>query len=358
MPSDLRIFLVRHGESEANLDKSLHQRVADSKIPLSTRGWKHADAAGKAIANWYSQGDRLRGAIRIWQSPYQRARETASQVARVVTALPTSGHPIDQRESIHLREQEYGLFDGVPDDELPVQFPKEHALYDKLERFEGKVFARMPMGESRIDVCQRVHQFFGTLHRDAERHGIRDVVLVTHGVTMRAFAMMWLGLPYEWLEKEPNPRNCSVLLIENRQMTWVFEGFESARGTAQEAREAGLISPISSVDCDSDEGVSFDPNDRFGVPAEIITEEYADHAALGIIRDGCYVPTRAEVASLPSKQLIRLLQGWFWESPSSLIPSGSQERVVIDILEKRPDAGDFKTFINDWKRSNQPRQDA
>jgi len=118
-----------------------------------------------------------------------------------------------------------------------------------------------------------------------------------------------------------------------------------------------LISPTFSVDCGSDEGVSFDPNDRFGVPAEIIAQEYADHAALGVVRDGCYVPTRSEVASLPSKQLIRLLQGWFWESPSSLIPSDMQERAVIGILEKRPDAEDFKAFINDWKRSNQPRED-
>lgn len=33
-----RIFLVRHGESEGNVDKSVHEKMADHAIPLSENG--------------------------------------------------------------------------------------------------------------------------------------------------------------------------------------------------------------------------------------------------------------------------------------------------------------------------------
>jgi len=40
--------------------------------------------------------------------------------------------------------------------------------------------------------------------------GVRDIVVVCHGVTMRAFVMQWLHLPYEWFESQPNPGNCDI----------------------------------------------------------------------------------------------------------------------------------------------------
>jgi len=41
--------------------------------------------------------------------------------------------------------------------------------YKKCEDVEGKFWARMPLGESRFDVALRVHQFFGTLHRELDK---------------------------------------------------------------------------------------------------------------------------------------------------------------------------------------------
>ena len=58
----------------------------------------------------------------------------------------------------------------------------------------GRFYAKVPLGESRMDVCLRVKQFFGTIQRDATRHGITDLIIVSHGVTIRAFLMMWLHL--------------------------------------------------------------------------------------------------------------------------------------------------------------------
>jgi len=84
----------------------------------------------------------------------------------------------------------------------------------------------MPLGESRFDVATRVHQAFGTFQRDRSFHDIRDVVVVCHGVTLRAFVMMWCHLSPEWFEAEPNPPNCAVRVIEGGvDRGYLFEGF-------------------------------------------------------------------------------------------------------------------------------------
>ena len=65
----------------------------------------------------------------------------------------------------------------------------------------------MPLGESKLDVCSRVQQAFGSFLRTAdatEKDGLNsDMIVITHGVTSRAIVMMWLGLPPEWFETEP-----------------------------------------------------------------------------------------------------------------------------------------------------------
>lgn len=78
------------------------------------------------------------------------------------------------------------------------------------------------------------------------------------------------------------------------------------------------------------------PNDRFGVPDQLIIDFIKAHR--GIIRDGCYVPTRHEVATLKAWPLTWMLLGWWWESPSELIPTDEQVAASVEILRQRPDA--------------------
>jgi 2,3-bisphosphoglycerate-dependent phosphoglycerate mutase len=218
----VRILLVRHGESLGNVDPSIHATTADHAVPLSDRGIEQAHAAGKAIAEFYAKelGDE-RPHVRLWVSPYQRTRQTADAIAAGAAPYVT-----DRVEHILLCEQQFGLFDGVPEKELPVRFPAEFGYFDMQCRFGGKFWARMPQGESRFDVAKRIHQAFGTFHRDALEHGIRDIVVICHGVTLRAFVMMWCHLSPEWFEAEPNPDNCAIRLVEGgTDWGYVFPGF-------------------------------------------------------------------------------------------------------------------------------------
>lgn len=77
-------------------------------------------------------------------------------------------------------------------------------------------------------------------------------------------------------------------------------------------------------------------DDRFGVPEALIIEVIRTHQ--GLIRAGCYVPTRHEVATGSPERVHGWLLDWFWESPSELIPSDEQVAAAIEILKQRPDA--------------------
>ena len=203
------IYLVRHGQSRGNVDQAVYGYTADHAIALSELGERQATAAGAALCKLIDipAGEPLR----IWTSPYQRTRKTAELLAAELR--PKFPH-LDLCEHINLCEQQFGLFDGVPEEEFPQRFPAEYAHYELAVRHGGKFWARMPLGESRFDVAIRVHEAFGTFHRDAERNGVRNIIIICHGVTLRAFVMMWRHLQYEWLDRQPNPSNCDIYHID------------------------------------------------------------------------------------------------------------------------------------------------
>ena len=260
----MRIFLVRHGQSRSNVDWSENRRVPDHAIELSEEGHRQARACGAFLAEYFSEHLLARHTagstlplIRLWHSPHTRTRQTADGVVETcrlpsqVTLVPSPGRGgetrtahipsqtrdggascfVDRKEHLLLAEQQFGIFDGLDDTERAERYPDFHAYYEKCKKFEGKLWPKMPLGESRFDVCQRVHQAFGTFKRDEDMHGIENIVVVGHGTTNRAFVMMWLHLPYEWMHDEPNPNNASVRLIESGQdRGYIFPGFEDPRG--------------------------------------------------------------------------------------------------------------------------------
>jgi 2,3-bisphosphoglycerate-dependent phosphoglycerate mutase len=249
----IRIYLIRHAESVANLDQRLNELLPDHGISLSPEGRRQAEETGGILRSILLESPSVREAreagrpmppIRMWRSPYLRARETSEGLLTGLGGFARDGGLIlDICEKSQLREQEYGLFDGIPDDDLPKAFPREYALYKKAKDHGGRFWAPMPMGESPCDVAERVHAMFGTFHRDAERHDIHDIIVVSHGVTIRAFVYAWIGYDWEWYETQKNPGNCSIRLLENGEdRGLLFAGWAGRRShAAQEEREAGEI---------------------------------------------------------------------------------------------------------------------
>lgn len=223
-----RIFLVRHGESEFNVNPELGKTKADHSVELTTKGRQQAEVAGGFLSNWLDVNisQQHKGSFRLWTSPYYRTRQTADQIQ-----AQCGPWILDKREHVLLCEQQFGLFDGIPMHELSKVYPAEQAYYQKCQDHEGRFWARLPLGESRFDVATRIHQAFGTFHRDDDRHGIDHIIVICHGVTLRAFMMMWLHLTPEWFDAEPNPPNCAIRLIEgNEDRGYLFEGFKNCYG--------------------------------------------------------------------------------------------------------------------------------
>jgi len=207
-----RIFLVRHGRSTANDDIDVYRHTADHAVPLSEEGHEQAFRAGQFLDTYFGRIFEDPNMVRLWTSPYKRTRGTADGIEANCKRWIK-----DRKEHINLCEQRFGLFDGIPDEELPIRFPEEHKHYKLCEEHQGRFWAPMPLGESRFDVAVRIHESFGTFHRDCDRHDIRNIIIVGHGVTNRAFVMQWLHLTPEWFDAERNPKNCSIRLIQNNE---------------------------------------------------------------------------------------------------------------------------------------------
>eukprot|EP01114_Cavostelium_apophysatum_P020382 TRINITY_DN6812_c0_g1_i1.p1 TRINITY_DN6812_c0_g1~~TRINITY_DN6812_c0_g1_i1.p1 ORF type:complete len:258 (+),score=15.10 TRINITY_DN6812_c0_g1_i1:68-841(+) len=221
--SPINLLLVRHAESIGNCDKSLMKHMADHVIPLSDEGHNQAQLAGKVIREYLEKNTSPTTHRRMWVSPYRRTRETADHICNIAGEWIT-----DCKEHILIGEQQFGLFEGRDGEEISALYPQEYGHFSKCIEGEGRFWARPPLGESRFDVAKRIHQAFGTFHRDAQMHGIHDLIVVSHGVALRALAMMWLHHPVEWFEKEPNPQFCSVRLLEgNTDKGYIFNGFKA-----------------------------------------------------------------------------------------------------------------------------------
>jgi broad specificity phosphatase PhoE len=215
-------MLVRHAQSLANVDMKYYTTHSDYSVPLSEKGTHQAAESGRQIASYYRRKFKLGHdapppsdwLCRIWTSPYVRARQTSKLMME-----NSDGWITDIQENVLLVEQNFGLFEGVDwySGELDDKYPDELHHYQKAAAFGGRFWAKIPLGESRFDVCMRVSQSFGTIHRDVSRCNIRNFVIVSHGTTLRAFMMMWLRLLPEWFEEEPNPSNASIRVIDDYQ---------------------------------------------------------------------------------------------------------------------------------------------
>jgi broad specificity phosphatase PhoE len=199
-----RIFLVRHGESEGNLDRQAYALKQDFKLLLTEDGKKQADAAGIQIKQMI--GDE---SVLFYVSPLWRTRNTFEYIARQF--LPEK---FSWKEDPRLREQEWGHFRDL---KANVQIDNERNLF-------GTFYYRIKDGESCADVYDRVSDFLHSLYRDFEKpHFPENVVIVTHGMTLRLFLMRWYHWTIEEFESLRNPRNCEIVVMERHDTTSKFK---------------------------------------------------------------------------------------------------------------------------------------
>jgi 2,3-bisphosphoglycerate-dependent phosphoglycerate mutase len=199
------VLLVRHARSTANDDPRIYRTTPDHAIPLSRPvDDPAAQVAGRALRAL----DLDPGQLCSWCSTYLHCKQTEQLVLE--EAYGPRALDVRHRSSFLLREQEFGDWDSLSEEEIQEKDPARWARRKLLDDNLGKFYFRYPFGESRADVTQRLAIFIGKIHRSRHPHHI----VFLHGVTQRAFRMSWLDLGVDWFEEEPNPPNASILLIK------------------------------------------------------------------------------------------------------------------------------------------------
>ena len=193
-----RIILIRHGESDGNVDKQHYEEVPDYSLNLTTRGIEQAQQAGRKIKEII--GDEK---LSVYLSPFFRTRQTFAEIRKSVDE-----NIVRAIEDPRIREQEWGHLRPLDENE---EIKKERNEYSTF-------YFRIPDGESGADVYDRVTTFMETLHRDFRKnHFPENTLIVTHGMTLRLFLMKWFHWTVEEFENVRNPKNCQIVIMEKQE---------------------------------------------------------------------------------------------------------------------------------------------
>lgn len=193
-----RIILIRHGESEANIDVTLYKRVPDSQISLTEKGKEQAREASKKLKEIIKNGS-----IKFYVSPYLRSRQTYDNLMLNFKENRTS-FVYDPR----LREQEFGNFHHI-----------EEETFEEMRKV-GKFYYRFTNGENGADVYDRASLFLDSLFReikDIDYKKYDNIVIVCHGLFMRLFMMNFLKYTIEQFDLLATPHNCEFWIIEKNE---------------------------------------------------------------------------------------------------------------------------------------------
>ena len=194
-----RIILVRHGESEANVDPTVYARVPDWQIALTEQGVAQAREAGRRIAGLI--GD---GTFGVFSSPYVRTEQTTNAMLEGIGRAPVFDY-----QDPELREQEYGNMPLTDESEANRAFRK---------RF-GYFFYRFPEGESCADVYDRMALFLDSLYRRFDRPSCpENIIIVSHGTAIKCFLARWYHWSIERFESIGQLPNCHVSLMSNNDL--------------------------------------------------------------------------------------------------------------------------------------------
>jgi probable phosphoglycerate mutase len=181
----MRIYLIRHGETELNAARILQP----PETPLSERGLGQAERLAARLAGV--------GLVRILVSDLRRAEMTAEAIGR------RSGAPIARDPE--LAERNFGALRGRPYAELgldpfaPGYTPPEGESWEVFHARVDRVFRR-------IDAAARAAR--------------GPIAVVTHGLVCHSLVSRRVGLPPGLSLAGRGWRNTSLTLLESRGIGW------------------------------------------------------------------------------------------------------------------------------------------
>ncbi len=182
----LKLYIVRHGETEYNVQKRMQGSI-DS--PLTERGRAHAVDLRDHLKEVHFD--------RIYSSPSERACRTAE----IIRGKKTT--PIEVEAEF--REMNLVHWEGKSKEELTALYPEEYDRFwnePQLHQLEG--------GHTFYEVQERV---IAMLQKLIHENKSGNILIVTHSVVILTISVFFRQLPIEKLWEPPYIHDTSVTLL-------------------------------------------------------------------------------------------------------------------------------------------------
>ena len=189
------LYLVRHGETQANLEQRWYGGMDTDRTP---RGEQQV----AATAAYFGGAARTQPVDVFYVSPMPRAQSTAAAIAGVIGMTPVVEDG--------LREFSIGDWEGrtyrdlIDNDDLWGHWGRDPHFAP-------------PNGESPVSFGRRIVHTFRSL---VARHPGQTILTVSHGAVIASLLDSWLGGGKgNWMRWDPH--NCAVTLLAQNHDGWI-----------------------------------------------------------------------------------------------------------------------------------------
>lgn len=189
-----KLYLVRHGQSVANVDEDLYYHIPDYQMPLTEKGRLQAEEAGNCLAHLLSLEDSPMS-IGVIHSPWLRAKHTAEIIQSCVEGSKLTEDPLIYEHSVTHSYKEM-----------------EHREdYESKEKHHyGAYWYKTGTSESLADVYQRARLFVNDLRNN--RYKEDTLVIVSHGIFIKMVKGVLNNLSVNDIMDMALPYNCQILI--------------------------------------------------------------------------------------------------------------------------------------------------
>lgn len=226
----MRVLLLRHGESEGNVDESVYTRKGDIDVELTRNGWQQAIGAGKFLSGLYTASGTVKWPV-IYLSSYTRTKQTLSGALHGMKGT-IPGEP-QIFEDPRLIEKFFGAASAL--DHPPKGTSQE--VIESLRKLSKSVYRNDPfsaknlLGESTKETYVTIKNFIDGTFKRSRDEGNEDFLIVTHGALIQAFLMSWMHVQIPHKKQIGCPGNCDVIEISGSSKNWkikrIYNGQEA-----------------------------------------------------------------------------------------------------------------------------------
>jgi len=199
----LNLYVIRHGESEHNVDRTVMAHTHDSQHSLTELGFRQAQKTAEFMQTVLNEKTIL------YSSPYLRTIQTATAIHKLLPEeIPFYENPL-------IREWELGnLYD----------FTNRTPEAKKEYKAAGPFYFRYHNGESLADVYLRATMFINTVvERVQSKQRYENMVVVTHAAFIQMLLSHLMDWPVTEFQNFKPVENASVIQIKEEHGDYQYD---------------------------------------------------------------------------------------------------------------------------------------